>query len=304
MSSQNRKPFTLLKRMMLIINPVSGRRTSLRFLPDIIRIFTENDYVVSVFPTGKSGDATEFARLYSAEYDIVVSIGGDGTLNETITGIILGGSRTPIGYIPSGSTNDFASCHGISSDMLTAAMNIVNGSPKQIDIGKFGDNFFSYVSAFGAFSWLSYTTSQNLKNVLGHSAYIIDAVKDLPKLKSYRLKFFNGDFIYEGDYIFGAVCNSTSVAGTFTLPTDMVDTSDGKFEVLLVHKPQSLIDWQSILTGIFTQDYSSCFLDLFQTESLRIEAPANLDWSLDGERGHGKSSLDFNILTKRITLIS
>ena len=298
------KPFSQLKRMMLIINPVSGRRISLRFLPDIIRIFTANDYVVSVFPTGKRGDATEYARLYSAEFDIVVTIGGDGTLNETITGMILSGSHTPLGYIPSGSTNDFASCQGIPSDMLTAAMHISNGSPRQIDIGKFGDNYFSYVSAFGAFSWLSYTTPQNLKNVLGHSAYILDAVKDLPKLKSYHLKFTDGEFNYEGEYIFGAVCNSTSVAGTFTLPADLVDTADGKFEVLLVHKPQSLIDWQSILIGVLTQDYSSPFLDLFQTEKLRIEAPAHLDWSLDGERGHGKSSIDFEILPKRITLIN
>ena len=218
--------------------------------------------------------------------------------------MILGGSHTPLGYIPSGSTNDFASCQGISSDMLTAAMHIANGSPRQIDIGKFSDNYFAYVSAFGAFSWLSYTTSQNLKNVFGHSAYILDAVKDLPKLKSYHLKFRDGEFNYEGDYIFGAVCNSTSVAGTFTLPADLVDTSDGKFEVLLVHKPQSLIDWQSILTGVFTQDYSSPFLDLFQTETLHIEAPSSLDWSLDGERGHGKSAIDFEILSKRITLIS
>ena len=298
------KPYSQLKRIMLIINPVSGRRISLRFLPDIIRIFTDNDYVVSVFPTGKRGDATEFAKLYASEYDIVVTIGGDGTLNEALTGLILGDHSTPIGYIPSGSTNDFASCHGISSDMLTAAMNIVNGTPRQIDIGKFGDKYFSYVSAFGAFSWLSYTTSQNLKNVLGHSAYLIDAVKDLPKLKSYHLKFTDGGFTYEGDYIFGAVCNSTSVAGTFTLPSDMVDTSDGKFEVLLVHKPQSLIDWQSILNGVFTQDYSSYFLDLFQVDSLSIEAPSTLDWSLDGERGHGKSTIEFEILKKRITLIS
>lgn len=304
MNEKTLKPFKQLKKMMLIINPVSGRRISLRFLPDIIRIFTDNDYVVSVFPTGKRGDATEFARLYSAEFDIVVTIGGDGTLNETLTGLILGNHDTPLGYIPSGSTNDFASCHGISSDMLTAAMNIVNGTARQIDIGKFGDQYFSYVSAFGAFSWLSYTTSQNLKNVLGHSAYIIDAVKDLPKLKSYHLKITDGGFTYEGEYIFGAVCNSTSVAGTFTLPSDMVDTADGKFEVLLVHKPQSLIDWQSILNGVFTQDYSSYFLDLFQADSLQIEAPANLDWSLDGERCHGKKAIKFEILNKRITLIS
>ena len=121
MDANTFKPFSQLKRMMLIINPVSGRRISLRFLPDIIRIFTANDYVVSVFPTGKRGDATEYARLYSAEFDIVVTIGGDGTLNETITGMILSGSHTPLGYIPSGSTNDFAGSLKIPKSMEKAA---------------------------------------------------------------------------------------------------------------------------------------------------------------------------------------
>lgn len=125
------KTFSQLKKLLLIINPVSGRRTSLRFLPDIIRIFSEGDYAVTVFPTGKSGDATQFAQLYGNEFDLIVCIGGDGTLNEIITGIIRGDCRTPLGYIPSGSTNDFAACHGISSDMLEAAQNIISGKPKR-----------------------------------------------------------------------------------------------------------------------------------------------------------------------------
>lgn len=296
--------FPELKKMMLIINPVSGRRTSLRFLPDIIRIFYENNYAVTVFSTGKAGDATEFAKNYGKEFDIIVCIGGDGTLNETITGIVDSGYDIPLGYIPSGSTNDFASCHGISSDMLTAALNIATGSPKQIDLGKIGDNYFTYVAAFGAFSWLSYTTPQPLKNVLGHSAYILDAVKDLPKIKSHHLKFDLGNFVCEGDYFFGAICNSTSVAGTITLPNDVVDTGDGRFEILLIHEPQTILDFQNIVYGVLTQDYSSPFLDFFQAESIRITAPANLDWSLDGERGHGAEEIIVSNLRHKLTLIS
>ena len=297
------KCYSELKKLMLIINPVSGRRTSLRFLPDIIKIFSENDYAVTVFPTGKAGDAPEFAKLYGNEFDLIVCIGGDGTLNEVISGIVNGDCRTPLGYIPSGSTNDFAACHGISSDMLTAALNIVSGKPKLIDIGKIGDQYFCYVAAFGAFSWLSYTTPQNLKNMLGHSAYLLDAVKDLPKIKAHHLKIDIGEFSCEGDYIFGAVCNSTSVAGTITLPKTVVDTGDGKFEVLLVHEPRTLIDFQSLLLGVFTQDYSSPFLDFFQTDSLKIFAPEDLDWSLDGERGKGSEFLNVENLTGRLTLI-
>lgn len=297
------KTFSQLKKLLLIINPVSGRRTSLRFLPDIIKIFSESDYAVTVFPTGKSGDATQFAQLYGSEFDLIVCIGGDGTLNEVITGIIRSDCRTPLGYIPSGSTNDFAACHGISSDMLEAAQNIISGKPKKIDIGKFGDQYFSYVAAFGAFSWLSYTTPQNLKNMLGHSAYLLDAVKDLPKIKAHHLKLDVGEFTCEGDYIFGAVCNSTSVAGTITLPKTVVDTGDGKFEILLVHEPRTLIDFQNILIGVFTQDYSSPFLDFFQADSVKISSPEGLDWSLDGELGKGSEKHEIANLADRLTLI-
>lgn len=303
MSNSEYKPLDELKKMMLIINPVSGRKTSFRFLPDIIRIFNVNGYNVSVFPTGKQGDATSLAECYSADYDIVVCIGGDGTLNEVISGLLRSGSHTPIGYIPSGSTNDFASCHGISSDMLTAAMNIATGNPKNIDIGQFGDRYFSYVSAFGAFSWLSYTTPQNLKNVLGHSAYLLDAVKDLPKVKSHYLRFDTGDFSCEGAFIFGAICNSTSVAGTITLPQDVVDTNDGKFELLLVHKPQTIADWQEIISGLLGKDYSSAFLEFVQFDSISIDSPHSIDWSLDGEMCAGKECITAHCIPDAITLI-
>lgn len=296
-------PYSELKKLMLIINPVSGKRTSLRFLPDIIRIFYENRYAVTVFSTGKAGDATEYAKLYANEFDIIVCIGGDGTLNETITGIVESGCDIPLGYIPSGSTNDFASCHGISSDMLTAALNIATGKPKSVDLGKIGNHYFTYVAAFGAFSWLSYTTPQNLKNRLGHSAYLLDAVKDLPKIKSHHLKFDVGDFVCEGDYIFGAVCNSTSVAGTISLPDNIVDTGDGRFEVLLVHEPQTILDFQNIVHGVLTQDYSSPFLDFFQASSLKIEAPSELEWSLDGERGEGSAEIIVTNCRHKLTLI-
>lgn len=302
MSTYDIAEFDKLQRMLLIINPVSGRRTALRFLPDIIRTFTVSGYDVSVFPTGAGGEAEKYAKLYAGNFDLVVCIGGDGTLNEVVTGLSRGGHDIPLGYIPSGSTNDFAACHGIPTDMLRAARLIASGESKKIDLGKFGDRYFTYVAAFGAFSWLSYTTPQNLKNVFGHSAYILDAVKDLPKVKAHHLKFIADDFTFEGSYIFGAVCNSTSVAGTIMLPGNIVDTGDGVFEVLLVHEPDTLIDFQNILIGILNQDYSSPFLDFFRTSSLKIEAPADLEWSLDGERGEGHSCIDIINLHQRLSL--
>lgn len=292
-----------LKKLMLVINPVSGKRAASRNLSDIIRIFSSHGYAVTVFPTAKPGDATEFVINYSDGFDLVVCIGGDGTLNEVLTGILRGEKDVPLGYIPSGSTNDFAACHGISSDMCAAAEAIACGKPHEIDLGKFGDRCFSYVAAFGMFSWLSYTTSQNLKNKLGHSAYLLDAIKDLPKIKANHLRLTVDGFTCEGDYIFGAVCNSTSVAGTITLPSDVVDTSDGIFEVLLVHEPRTIFDFQNIIIGVLTQDYSSPFLDFFQAHSVKIEAPSDMEWTLDGERGEPVESVDVENLNRRIKLI-
>lgn len=303
MSEHSITPYDSLRKMLLIINPVSGRKTALRHLPDIIRIFSENSWAVTIFLTGKTGDALEYTHLYADKFDTVVCIGGDGTLNEVVCGLVQNGADKPIGYIPSGSTNDFAACHGISSDILIAAKNIAEGHIKEIDLGDFGGKSFSYVAAFGIFSWLSYTTPQNLKNVLGHSAYILDAVKDLPKLKSEHLKFTADNLSFEGDFIFGAVCNSTSIAGTISLPADIVDTSDGKFEVFLVRKPNSIIDFQSIIGGVFNHDYSSPFLEFFQADSLSIQAPVGLEWALDGERFVGAETIYVKNIEKRLKLL-
>ena len=297
------KTFSQLKKLLLIINPVSGRRTSLRFLPDIIRIFSEGDYAVTVFPTGKSGDATQFAQLYGNEFDLIVCIGGDGTLNEVISGIIRGDCRTPLGYIPSGSTNDFAACHGISSDMLEAARSIVGGRPKRIDIGKFGEQYFSYVAAFGAFSWLSYTTPQNLKNMLGHSAYLLDAVKDLPKIRAHHLRLDVGEFTCEGDYIFGAVCNSTSLGGLMKLDPNHVKMDDGKFELLLLRMPKTAFDLQSLIAAISRMGYNGPGVIFRHVQQVTVTTDEDLPWSLDGEYAPSAPRVELRNLPGAIPLM-
>lgn len=280
--------------LILIINPVAGKKQALKFLPDIISTFTESGYVVSTYVTQKRGDAMRFARDHGDGFDLIVCSGGDGTFNETISGMAAAGLNKPLGYIPAGSTNDFAVCNNIPSDVLSAAKNAVCGGVKQLDIGRFnGNQYFSYVAAFGAFSWLSYTTSQNMKNVLGHSAYILDGIKDLSKLQSEYMTVIAGGREYEGDYIFGAVCNSTSVAGTITLPESVVKTDDGVFEVLLIHKPKTLQELQSVLMNLKNQDYSSPLIEFFQADVITAEAIRNVIWTLDGERG--KTARSFRI---------
>ena len=304
MSENIVSPYSKLKKILLIINPVSGRGNAHRHLADIVRVFSEYGCAVTVFITKKCGDAEAYARLYSPDFDTVVCMGGDGTLNETVFGLYKSGADIPLGYIPCGSTNDFAACHGISSDVKTAVQNIALGSVSDLDLGCFGSRIFAYVAAFGAFSWLSYNTPQNLKNALGHSAYYLDAIKDIPKLKAEHLKFETERFSCEGNYIFGAICNTTSVARTIYFPENAVDTCDGKFEVLLVHEPNSIADFQSILYGVLNKDYSSPFLDFFHASALEITAPDGLEWSVDGERYVGCAQIPVRNIHKGLKLLA
>ncbi len=180
--------------------------------------------------TGKRATARLSPRALGGIISWSLCTGGDGTLNEVIHGLATANIDVPLGYIPCGSTNDFAASHGLSTDIIEAAEHIASGYSTRYDIGCFGGRHFTYVAAFGAFSWLSYTTDQNMKNVLGHTAYILDAIKDLYKIKPLHMKVTADGVTHEDDYIFGAICNTTSVAGTITLPAAMVDTADGVFE--------------------------------------------------------------------------
>ena len=272
------------RRALLIINPVSGKKGVLRYIAEIVRSLMDAGYLVTATVTSRQGEATALARDLGKDFDLVCCTGGDGTLNETLSGLVQAKADVPIGYIPCGSTNDFAISRKLPTDIPTAARCIASGRCRRYDVGMFGDRVFSYVAAFGAFSWLSYTTDQNLKNVLGHTAYILDALKDVYKLKPVRLSLTANGVHYEDEYLFGAVCNSTSVAGTITLPEAIVDTCDGVLEVLLIKTPKTLVDLDAIVRGILSQDYSSPLIDFFQTSQLIIENPDGLEWSLDGEQ--------------------
>ena len=283
MNTSNEPMIAYTKKALFIVNPVSGKKQILRHIPEIIRIFMDAGYLVTTAVTACRGEATALAERYGRDFDLIFCAGGDGTLNETLSGLVKADLRVPLGYIPCGSTNDFAISRSLSTDILTQARRIAAGESRRYDIGRFGDHFFSYVAAFGAFSWLSYTTDQNLKNVLGHTAYILDGIKDLSKIKPLHVKITADGAVHEGDYLFGAVSNSTSIAGTLELPSDIVNTLDGKFEVLLVKTPKTLVDLEMTLRGLFTQDYSCPFIDFFQAADIFVENPEGLEWALDGE---------------------
>lgn len=284
------------QKALLIVNPVSGKRTIVRTLPDVIRILMDAGFLVTTAVTAESGDATAFAEHFGADYDLIVCAGGDGTLNETVTGLVKKGISVPVGYIPCGSTNDFAVSRGISLNINEAAADAATGRQVSYDIGRFGDRYFTYVAAFGAFTSLSYNTDQNLKNMVGHAAYLMGGLIELSMIHPIPLKITADGTVFEGEYAFGAVCNTTSIAGTISLPDPDIDLSDGQLELMLLHMPQDLIEFEEIVQGLLTQDYSSPLIEFTHARSITVESNEELEWSLDGE-GSGKyTSVTISVL--------
>jgi diacylglycerol kinase family enzyme len=239
--------------------------------------------------TGAPRDATLFAERYGAEFDAVACVGGDGTLSETVAGLLNSGAQVPLGYIPAGSTNVFSTCHKLSNDILTAAGDIAAGSVKRIDAGWFNGRSFAFIAAFGAFSWTSYTTPQNLKNVIGPSAYFLDGMMSLPKIKPIEMKVTTGDAVYEGSYLFGAISNIYGFPGLLKFPAGTVHTDDGAFEVILIKAPETLLHWQAAINSVLSGNYDPSAIEFFQTGELSIESEETVAWALDGEYQGGGS---------------
>ena len=293
-----------MKSVFLIINPNAGTRQARRFLPEMISVFNRAGYLCSVYITEKRGDAVEFARDHAGEADIVVACGGDGTLNEVITGLQLGGHRTPLGYIPCGSTNDFASSLNLPTDPLTACETIVSGTPRPLDAGLFApDRYFSYTASFGAFTSVSWSTSQNVKNVLGHAAYILEGIRSLADIHPIHMKVTADGHEYEDDYIFGAVCNSTSLGGVLKLDDSEVHMSDGLFEALLIPFPPDLLVLNRILTALRTHCYDDPSLYFLRASSFVFEGAPEITWTLDGEAAEGTSRVEIKNIHNAISLI-
>lgn len=279
-----------MKKLFLVMNPCSGKKRANKVLAEIIDVFNRADYEVTAYMTAARGDATRAAAERAADFDRIVCIGGDGTLNEVIAGLHEVGQQTPIGYIPAGSTNDFASSLGLPKDLLDAARLAATGEPRKLDIGSFNGRCFSYVASFGAFTRTSYATPQGMKNALGHVAYLLAGAKELTSIRSTHMRFVlaNGTS-FEDDYIFGAISNSTSVAGLLTLSPDLVDLNDGLFELLLIRKPHSLLELSDCVLALTTQEYHTPMLTMVSTGRVEIDCPSELDWTLDGEYAAGQA---------------
>ncbi len=293
-----------MRSLLLIINPNAGTRQGRRFLPEIISVFDRAGYLCTVHVTEKRGDAVRFVQKHAGGADLVVACGGDGTLNEVITGLLQGGHKTPLGYIPCGSTNDFANGLDLPLEPLPACDSIIFGQPRLLDIGLFGpDRYFSYTASFGAFTSVAWSTPQNVKNVIGHAAYILEGIRSLADIHPIHMTINADGREYEDDYIFGAVCNSTSLGGVLKLDDTEVHMSDGLFEALLIPFPQDLLALNRIITALRTRHYEDPSLLFLRASIFTFSGSSDVKWTLDGEEAEGTSTVEVRNVHNAVTLL-
>ncbi len=283
-----------MKKALFILNPHSGKGQIRNHLLEIVDILVKDGYEVTVYPTQEQGDASRAMRERKKSYELIVCSGGDGTLDEIVTGMMQSGFKTTIGYIPAGSTNDFANSLRIPSTMKKAAETVVNGTVFSCDVGRFNDDVFVYIAAFGLFTEVSYGTRQEMKNMLGHMAYLLEGVKHLQNIKSYHLKVTsvseNGETtVIEDNFVYGMVTNSYSVGGFKSIAGNVfkgkIALDDGLFEVTLIRTPKNPMELNSILAALAIQNIDTQYMYSFKSGRLVIESEEEIAWTLDGEFG-------------------
>lgn len=290
----------------ILINPHAGKLKLdvIQSLHGVYRAFSEGGYQVVIELTLSSAHAYEaLDRAFQDKPDILVCCGGDGTLSATVNRLLSSGVKLPLGYIPSGTTNDFASFLSLPKDPAEAAELIAGGKPAPIDVGRFGERSFIYVASFGAFTQTSYATTQSLKNSLGHLAYVLEGIKELPAIQSYsvRVETVEGG-VYEGEYLFGSVSNSTSLGGVIKLDPAKVDPIDGKFELTLVKKPKNLHELNRILPALMGGKADEELITFVHTSGATFTCPTPMPWSLDGEYVSGGTNVEVKVLQDQLEL--
>lgn len=293
-----------MKKLLFVYNPHSGKGLIKNKLCEILDIFAKAGYEMTVCPTQHAMDGYDKVCEADGRYDLIVCSGGDGTLNEVISAVMTHCMAKPkIGYIPAGSTNDFAKSLGIPKDMVKAAKLISNDNSFLCDIGVMNGRFFNYVAAFGAFTDVSYKTPQSMKNVLGHQAYIVESLKSLSKIKAYNMKVTCNDITITGNYIYGMVANSKSVGGMKGITGKNILLDDGLFEVILVREAKNPLELQQIVTGLFSKNQDSPMVDRFKASKVIFESDKSISWTLDGEYADDHQLVEIDVCPKAIKII-
>ena len=294
-----------MTRLMLIINPAAGRGGFRNGLGDALNLLDKGGCRTTLFFTSGRGDATEFAAKYGADFDIVGCVGGDGTLSEVLAGLMLLENPPKVGYIPMGTANDVATTLGLpKNDTVSAARRILNGEPHPFDVGGFGyDKYFAYIAAFGAFTEVSYATPQEAKKQLGEAAYLLGAVKSLSTLKSRHVTVEYDGGCIEGEFLYGSMSNSYSVAGLIDLPRDEIKLGDGLHELVLVKKLPNAAAMANLAAKVLSHDLSSEYIILKHTKKARFIFDEPESWTFDGENGGAHSQICFENCPQAIELV-
>lgn len=293
------------QKLLFVINPSAGKGAIREKTLDCIDLFVQSGFDVTAYTTQKPQDATRIVRARAEEFDRIICSGGDGTLNEVVTGLLDGGHKVPLGYIPAGTVNDFASSLFIPKQVMEAAKIAAGSDFQTVDIGRFADRYFCYVAAFGAFTNVSYTTPQAQKNLLGRTAYILEGIKSLPSVKPYEMRIETDEgIVIEDQFIYGMISNATSIGGFKELTPRDVRMDDGLFEVVLVRQPKTALDWQNIFNELVQPHGEPKFLIEFKTPELRVSANTEISWTLDGEFGGTRKEVEITNRYQALTIFS
>lgn len=291
-------------KVLFIFNPYSGKGLIRNDLLEIVDIMVKASYDVTIYTTQSQGDAIQKVEKEAKNFDRIICSGGDGTLDEVVTGLIQSGVDIPVGYIPAGSTNDFANSLGIPKGMVEAAKVAVTDQRFPCDVGCFNGDTFVYVAAFGLFTEVSYQTSQELKNILGHVAYILEGAKSLHDISSHKIQVEHDGIVISDDFIYGMVTNSISVGGFKGITGSDVHLDDGVFEVTLIRNPRNPIELNEILACLTSLIDDSDLIYSFKTNEIRFTSKEPVGWTLDGEFGGEHTELTIKNLQKRVEIIA
>lgn len=290
-----------MKKLLFIYNPMSGQKTVGSQLSTIVDYFCKHGYMPTVYATQKPDDARDKVKEFAKFFDEIVVSGGDGTLDEVVSGLLKSDSASIIGYIPTGSTNDFSRSLNIPTEIKKATRLSIHGQIMDIDLGKFNSKFFTYVAAFGSFAQVSYETDQSMKNIFGRFAYILEGVKTVSNLKSYHAKVTIDDEEFEGDFIHFMATNSVSVGGFNNFYKKNIGLDDGIFESVLVRKPKGLLELNAIIEGLRSNKENENIIFRSGT-NFKVESDEKIDWTLDGDFGGSYTKSEVKVLNRAVKL--
>ncbi len=295
----------MYKNLMLVINPNAGRGGYKNNLGEALKTLDNGGYRTTLFFTSGPGEATELVRHFAKGYDVVACVGGDGTLNEVVSGLVCLDNPPPLGYFPMGTTNDVARTLNLPvNDNVSAAMRILNGTAQEFDVGLFGENkYFAYIAAFGAFTDIPYVTPQDQKKWLGHLAYVLQGAQQLNKIEPVHAVVEYDGGIIDADFLYGSMSNSTSVAGILKLPEQLVCLGDGESELVLVKNPTKISTLTQMLESVISQRFDNENLLVLHTKKAKFTFDSPVSWTQDGEEGGSYQQVELCNIPRAIKLI-